>query len=231
MTLIVQCHVQRLQSEANRSSPGKEFYKRLNEFKEFLGCLYPSVEKDGYEADELMYSIAVTTPGPHFIYTNDHDLLQAVSWQLGIVMLKSFHSKLFTWDEDKVKIEYGVAPALLPIYFAFIGDSVDNIVGVPRISKRYLAELITWASKMSLDTMLKEIACAEWPSKMQLIVQEFIKNGQWQKNYDLIKLKPMSYLIKHAKANDELVIAKLREWEIYTLALCKKFNLTCSEEF
>jgi len=214
--------------KANRSSPGKEFYKRLNEFKEFLSCLYPSVEKDGYEADDLMHSIAVTIPGPHLLYTNDHDLLQTVSAERDIVQLKSFHSKLFVWDEDKIFIEYGVTPKMLPVYFAFVGDKVDNIIGVPRIPKKFLAELIMWAYefRMTGHELLHEIGTADWSPKMKASIREFVNSDQWHKNYDLIKLKATSYQIKHVIPDDELVIARLKRWEIYSLQVSKRFNLT-----
>jgi len=219
--------------KANRSTPGKEFYNRLNEFKEFLGCLYPSVEKEGYEADDLMYAIAVTTSGPHLLYTNDHDLLQAVSTKRNVVQLKSFHSKLFVWDEDKVIKEYGVTPELLPMYFAFVGDKVDNIVGVPRIPKKFLAALIMWGASegMTIDEMVSEIAIAEWPPKLKLVIQEFISSGQWHKNYDLIKLKVTSYQIKHIVRHDALVITRLKYWEMYTLSISKFHKIVGSEEF
>ena len=219
--------------KAGRVSPGKEFYKRFNEFKEFLGCLYPSVEKEGYEADDLMFSIAVTTPGPHLLYTNDKDLLQAVSRNKNIVQLKSFHSKLFTWDEDKVWEEYGVTPGLLPVFMTFVGDAVDNILGIPRIPKKFLAALIMWAYEngMTIDEMLHEIANAKWSLNMKLTIQEFIDSGQWQRNYDLIKLKATSYQIRHIVTDDVFVIAMLKHWEIYTLGLSKKYGLVGSEEF
>ena len=219
--------------KANRSSPGKEFYKRLNTFKEFLGCLYPSVEKEGYEADDLMHSIAVTVPGPHLLYTNDHDLLQTVSAERNIIQLKSFHSKLFVWDEDKVFIEYGVIPKLLPVYFAFVGDKVDNIIGVPRIPKKFLAALIMWAdeNKMTTDETLHEITSAKWTLKMRATIEGFIDSGQWIRNYNWIKLKATSYQINHVTLNDELIVARLKRWEIYSLSISKKYNLISNEEF
>ena len=219
--------------KANRSSPGKEFYKRLNTFKEFLGCLNPSVEKEGYEADDLMHSIAVTVPGPHLLYTNDHDLLQTVSAERNIIQLKSFHSKLFVWDEDKVFIEYGVIPKLLPVYFAFVGDKVDNIIGVPRIPKKFLAALIMWAdeNKMTTDETLHEITSAKWTLKMRATIEGFIDSGQWIRNYNWIKLKATSYQINHVTLNDELIVARLKRWEIYSLSISKKYNLISNEEF
>ena len=217
--------------KAGRMSPGPQFYKRFNEFKKFLGCVYTSVEKEGYEADDLMFTIAVTTPGPHLLYTNDKDLLQAVSKD--VTQLKSFHSKLFIWDEDKVKEEYGVTPSLLPMFMAFVGDAVDNIIGVPRINKKFLAALIMWGASegMTIDEILQEIASAAWSLNMRALIQEFIDSGQWHNNYDLIKLKATSYQIRHIVTDDVFVIAMLKHWEIYTLGLSKKYGLVGSEEF
>jgi len=71
----------------------------------------------------------------------------------------------------------------------------------------------------------------DWSPKIKPAIAEFHNSGQWQRNYDLIKLKATSYQIKHATPNDELVIAKLKHWEIYTLEISKHHKLVGSEEF
>lgn len=218
--------------KANRKRLDKAFYERLEEFKKFLRCWYASLEIEGLEADELMFSIAKTTPGSHFIYTNDHDLLQAIG--PNVKVLKSFHSKLFTWDSDKVKEEYGVDAAALPKYFAFTGDKVDNLTGVPRIPKSALARLIDWAvtCQLTIDEMLTEIKTADWSPNMKVTITEFIDSGHWHLNYELMKLEIIDDLaLLNSTGDDDLVIKKLKEWEIYSLLISKKYSLTCSDEF
>lgn len=218
--------------KANRKRLDKSFYERFEEFKKFLRCLYRSSEIEGLEADELMFSIVKTTLGSHFIYTNDHDLLQAIS--SSVKVLKSFHSKLFTWDADKVKQKYGVDAAALPKYFAFTGDKVDNITGVPRIPKSALARLIDWTAGcwMSIDEMLAEIKTADWSPNMKTSIAEFIDAGRWHLNYELIELKVIPRcVLKPSTNDDEFVIKKLKEWEIYSLQLSKKYNLIGNDEF
>ncbi len=206
------------------------FYRRFDEFKRLLRCLYSCTWVEGHEADELMYSITKTTPGPHIIYTNDHDLLQAVDFQT--IVLKSFHSKLFTWDYAKVVDEYGLRPELLSVYFAFIGDKVDNILGVPRIPKTFLKDLINWCDECAVSPirMLEEIKTANWKPKMKLAVAEFHDSGRWQRNYDLIKLTIVPCVLLRSP-NDTFVKAKLKEWEIYSLKLSKQFGVIGNEEF
>ncbi len=218
--------------KANRRQLDKSFYERFEEFKKFLRCLYANLEIEGLEADELMFSIAKTIPGLHFIYTNDHDLLQAIS--LNVKVLKSFHSKRFVWDVDKVKQEYGVDAAALPTYFAFTGDKVDNITGVPRIPKHSLACLINWTvdCELSIDEMLTEIKTAGWSPNMKTAIAEFIDSGRWHLNYELIKLKTIDELVFfELTRDDDLVINKLKEWEIYSLLISKKYNLIGNDEF
>ncbi len=223
---------QRPEYKANRKRPDKSYYERLEEFKKFLRCLYKNSEIEGLEADELMFSIAKTTTDPHFIYTNDHDLLQAIGPDVRV--LKSFHSKLFVWDADKVKREYGVDAWVLPEYFAFTGDKVDNLTGVPRIPKRALARLIDWTVDccMATDEMLTEIKTAGWSSNMKVAIAEFIDSDHWHLNYELIKLKAIDSLVLLSPTkDDDLVIKKLKEWEIYSLLVSKKHSLIGSDEF
>lgn len=217
--------------KANRKQPSSQFYHRFNSLKVLLGCLYNNVEKEGYEADDLMFSIATTYPGSHIIYTNDHDLLQAVNDR--VIVLKSFHSKLFVWDVDKIKKEYGVRPEMLPEYFAFIGDKVDNIVGVSRIPKKFLAELIVWGwdLKLALYSRLREILEADWPPKMKDAIAEFHNSDQWQRNYELIRLKSVPCNIALPTHNLEYVKTRLEELEIYSLEISKSVGTVCNEEF
>jgi len=221
------------QYKANRTRMSDSFYARVNKFKRFLNCHWLSAECDGYEADDVMYSIALITPGKQYIYTNDKDLLQAVLTP-DITVLKSFQSKLFEWTSSKIVEEYGVPVRYLAEYFAFIGDSSDNIKGVPRIKKKAIADLIVWAHscELSQDDMLNEIKSADWGPALCLEVRRFIDSGKWHENYDLIKLNVVSPLhVKQPVLDEKFIKECLVNWEIKTLKLCEQYDLLKEEEF
>ena len=204
------------------------YHKRLNVFLRFLREAYVTAEAEGFEADDVMHAVAHGNKGTHYIYTNDHDLHQSVNES--VTVLRSFKSILYTWDAQKVKQTYGVPPKYLAEFFAFVGDKVDNIPGVPRIRRSFLAKLINWCQDQGFnqEKMLKEIADADWSGKMHADVKKHIDSGQWAKNYDLIKLPTKLACLNFrypAEAEQDFVKEKLQEWSIYSLNISKRLGV------
>lgn len=219
--------------KANRTKILSESYhSRLKELMRLLRSTYCHSGMSGYEADDIMMSLSRTERGPHYLYTNDHDLLQAITEDTKVV--RSFKSKLFVWDETKVLEEYGLRPGLLPEYQAFVGDKSDNVVGVPRIIKKFLVDLINWAHEndLSQSQMLAETKSADWPTKLKQRIGDFVDAGTWHLNYELIKLKVVPDVeVTSPVPNGTYVAEKLREWEIYSLKLSAEHGVFGNEEF
>ena len=224
--------------KANREPASKEFIDRITVFKKFLRANYSTAESPEEEADDVIYSLSRSQKGMHYIYTNDKDLLQAVSNEFGIVMLKSFEHKLYEWTEDKVVAEFGVPPFALPILRAFIGDKSDNLSGVDRIGKSYLAQLISWCWKKdcTFEEILEEIKTGDWSKKEKAKIVEFIDSGGFYENYKLMVLIAADTVKINPPTRDEDYVVKcLNNWEIMSLDICEKYRdklvATLSEEF
>ncbi len=105
-------------------------------------------EKAGYEADDLIATLAVHfKPVPDLqvvILTGDRDTLQLVDGEkLVVQVFKTGISDTMVYDEPAVKEKYGgLAPAQLVEYKALVGDSSDNIKGVPGVGPKTGTELI-----------------------------------------------------------------------------------------
>jgi DNA polymerase-1 len=105
----------------------------------------PVFELDGYEADDLIGTIAAHT-GKQVIQTlivsGDRDLLQLVTdtvWVLSpLVGLKT----LTVYDPQKVEEKFGVSPSQFIDYKALIGDQSDGYPGVTGIGPKTAAGLI-----------------------------------------------------------------------------------------
>jgi len=226
--------------KASRKPLDDDTRKRLNKFVDFLKCIYPTSQCRFQEADDVLFALSRSQSGSHYIYTNDQDLLQAVSDTLGVKVLKSWNSKLFIWDEAKVKAEFGVSPDLLPYYRAFIGDKSDHLTGVKRLDRVLLAELIMWCyskKNMTQHWFLQEIKTADWGSaKITADVTRFIDSEHWLDNFMLMALQCDDTIkIDEPIKDDEYVVHCLNEWEIASLRLCERFKdkliNTLSEEF
>lgn len=104
-------------------------------------------ERAGYEADDLIATLAEkfkTMPDLQVvILTGDRDTLQLVEGDTLIV--QTFNkgvSDTTIYNEAAVKEKYGVAPDQLIDYKALVGDTSDNIKGVPGVGPKTALELI-----------------------------------------------------------------------------------------
>ena len=102
----------------------------------------PCIEEDGYEADDIIasYTRAAVAAGWHVtIVSSDKDLMQLI--QPGVDMYDTMKNE--RRGPDYVVGKFGVQPDRLGDVLALMGDSVDNVPGVPGIGPKTAAKLIT----------------------------------------------------------------------------------------
>ncbi len=109
----------------------------------------PILELPGFEADDLIASIATRLDHPVVIVGGDKDLLPLVS-EKGLIWDPM---KDEITDLERVKERYGVEPAQLLDVRALAGDTSDNIPGVPGIGEKTALKLIKEFG--SLEEVLK----------------------------------------------------------------------------
>ena len=107
-----------------------------------MGIKY--LEMEGYEADDIIGTLAKEADlDPEYdalIVSSDHDLLQLISPQVGMKMLKSKDATYYT--KDSFKEEYGFEPIKIIDLKSLMGDSSDNIPGVKGIGEKTAMSLI-----------------------------------------------------------------------------------------
>jgi len=141
----------------------KELYPEYKATRKYVDDIKPLIEKTylmcktwgiyseafkGLEADDIIGFIAKKAEADGFkvfIVTKDKDYCQLVSDNILLVDLGSKIGKEESTiiDRNAVKEKHGVYPEQIPDYLALIGDSSDNISGVPSIGKKTAAELIS----------------------------------------------------------------------------------------
>ncbi|MCL4733245.1 hypothetical protein KJZ71_05630, partial [Patescibacteria group bacterium] len=132
--------------KATREEKEQELYDQIPLSKDLLKTLgVSSVEKDGYEADDLIATLAerAGTEGYYTrIVTGDRDTLQLVGPNVDVLAFKKGVSETKLFDEKAVEEEYGVPPTRLRDWKAIKGDPSDNIPGVPGIGEKGATELL-----------------------------------------------------------------------------------------
>jgi len=101
------------------------------------------VEIEGEEADDIIATLAKQAAHDGvrvLIASTDKDFAQLVG--PGIELLRSNADQETTFNAEAVKTRYGVRPDQIVDYLSLVGDSVDNIPGVPGIGEKTAAELL-----------------------------------------------------------------------------------------
>lgn len=78
----------------------------------------------------------------NIIISTDRDLLQLVTTLTVVLIPETGGRKEIFFDSDRVREEYGVAPASMPHLRAMVGDTSDNIPGVSRMPSKTLSALV-----------------------------------------------------------------------------------------
>ncbi|MGH0035971.1 MAG: 5'-3' exonuclease [Myxococcota bacterium] len=108
------------------------------------GLGLPVFSREGFEADDLIATLATRLPDEGanvVVVTTDKDLSQLVR-EDGRVVLHDI-AKDLRLDAEGVRQKFGVNPAQIPDYLGLVGDTVDNLPGVPGIGPKSAAAALS----------------------------------------------------------------------------------------
>jgi DNA polymerase I len=98
----------------------------------------PVLEAPGYEADDILATVARRLGEASVdlvLVTADKDALQLVGPRVRALSVLGRTGERVVYDEARVQERWGVAPARIPDVLALMGDSIDNIPGVPGVGE------------------------------------------------------------------------------------------------
>ena len=134
--------------KAQRKPMPEELAVQMPLLKEVLDAMgIPRLELAGYEADDILGTLSriAEEQGDHcFIVTGDKDSLQLVSDGTTVCNVKSRMGQTETilYTPERFREEYGFEPPLMVDLKALMGDSSDNIPGVPGIGEKTAMDLV-----------------------------------------------------------------------------------------
>ncbi len=143
--------------KANRDAPPEDLGPQVDRALDILRLLgVPVLGAEGFEADDVIATIASTYSADHpdirvRIISKDKDLKQLLGSGSPLTEMYDVHTdKLIT--EQTLMDEDGIRPGQVIDMLALMGDTVDNVPGVPGIGAKTAAKLI--AEHGSLDAVV-----------------------------------------------------------------------------
>lgn len=133
--------------KAKRNKTPSEFSSQLPLIEEVLDALnIPFLKKDGYEADDIIATLvtqALEDPDMEvLILTGDRDSLQLVTERSTVLYPMRGVSDLARMTPTAVEEKYGVPPSRYPELAAIVGETSDNLPGVPGVGQGFAAKWI-----------------------------------------------------------------------------------------
>lgn len=128
--------------KAKRKPMPPELASQLEPLKEILRAMeIPIVEADGYEADDLIGTLAKHYDWQTYIVTGDKDSLQLIDDTTTVLLTKKGISEIVRYDRERLAQE-GLTPPQIVDLKSLMGDSSDNIPGVPGVGEKTARVLI-----------------------------------------------------------------------------------------
>lgn len=115
--------------------------------REVLACLGICVlEQEGYEGDDIIGTLARRTAADGYavdVVTGDRDALQLVTDDVTVHLTKKGITNMLAVTPAVMESEYGYTPAQVIDMKALMGDTADNIPGVPGVGEKTALKLIS----------------------------------------------------------------------------------------
>ena len=199
--------------KANRSAMPDDLREQIAPIHEMIKAMgLPLISVVGVEADDVIGTYAAQATllqRETVISTGDKDMAQLVTPYVTLVNTMTET----TMDAEGVKDKFGVGPELIVDYLALMGDTVDNIPGVPKVGPKTAAK---WLNEFgSLDALVA--AADEVKGKVGDNLRESLEQLPLSRALTQIKCDlelPMTFadLIPTA-SNDEVLAEFYREFE------------------
>ena len=204
--------------KSNRDKTPEPILVAIPYIKEILeGMKIPILEKEGFEADDIIGTVAKDAEENNFkvyMVTPDKDFAQLVSDNIFLCKPARMGNSMEIWGVDEVKDKFEVeSPDQVIDYLGMMGDSVDNIPGLPGVGDKTAKKFIKQYG--SLENLLQN--AHEVTGKLGEKIIENKELGVLSKKLAKIILDvPIDYNLDEFKLSDpdkELVLKVFDELE------------------
>ncbi len=171
--------------KATRSETPEPFRGQVELIEEVLATMsIPALTKPDFEADDIMATMATRAAAEGMtvlVCSGDRDTFQLVTDQVTVLYPVRGVSELRRMTPAEVSVRYGVPPERYPDLAALVGESSDNLPGVPGVGPKTAAKWI--AAYGDLAAVLTAAESGQIGGKVAAAVREHV--GQVRLNREL----------------------------------------------
>lgn len=213
--------------KANRHGMPDELAQQMPIIKDILKAMnIKIIEKQGYEGDDILGTLSKKAEDEGIdvtILSGDRDTFQLTSDKVTVRIPRTKMGKTENEDYDRNRVieEYGIEPSELIEVKGLMGDSSDNIPGVPGVGEKTALSLIKHYK--TLEKLYKEV------EKNEMLID--VKGKLREKilaNKDLAFLsRELGKIDRKAPIDEKIEDLKIQEWntkEVYNLFKYLRFN-------
>lgn len=170
--------------KANRPPMPEDLREQLKPLKDICKAIgFPLIEIEGVEADDVIATLVRTAKDKKVkavVSSLDKDLMQLVE-DPGTTIMNTMTHQIF--NEEKVFEKFGVKPNQIRDMLALVGDTSDNIPGVPKVGQKTAAK---WLSEYKNLDGIKANS-----ELIKGVVGENLRNSlnELDRNIELVSLK------------------------------------------
>ena len=207
--------------KANRKGMPPELAQQLPLIKELLTLMgVRVVECEGYEADDILGTLSklCSDRGDRcFVLTGDRDSLQLIDEN--VTVLLATNKETIHYTPERFREDYGFDPIRLIDLKALMGDSSDNIPGVPGIGEKTASSLVKeFGTLEELYAKYEDAALTKGVKAKLAAGEDSAKESKWLAT--IVRDAPIEQdlsFYKLGKQDDEGVGRLLTELEMFKL--------------
>ena len=191
--------------KAGRNKTPGEFSSQLPLIQELLHALrIPVFSEIGYEADDLIATLATRAleeGAEVLVVSGDRDTFQLVTDSCTVIYPTRGVSETTRMTPEAVQLKYGVPPSRYPELAALVGETSDNLPGVPGVGQGFAAKWIN-----EFDGLDNVIAHADRITG---------KKGESLREHlgDVIRNRRLNQLVRDVPLPIEIEDLRRQEWD------------------
>jgi DNA polymerase-1 len=206
-------HKEFVDYKAGRKRMPDELAEQFPLVKDLLTLLAIDIfEIDGFEADDLIGTLSTYAEKQNievYIVTGDRDALQLASENIKVIITKKGITEKEVYDKQRMIDEFGVTPTQFIDVKGLMGDTSDNIPGVPGIGEKTAYKLIqTYGSIENVLNNIENIS----GKKIKDNLQQFSEQAIFSKKLATIVTDvPVEIDLESIKSKDNFDFEGLRK--------------------